>query len=551
MTSIKFSDDDHKRVLDEIEKNKLARMEEETKRNQKIAEALKTFEPLSRRINFTEDTNGKQQQQEEPLDLADELIKKFKFKTVKTSEQIYRYDSQKGVYLNDGEILIKSELEARYVKEKEEFNKSMILLSQSDRGNGLVLPQPWSKKKIDEIIGQIERRTYIDITELDGDIEWLACADCMLNLKTGETAPFDPKYLNTTQIPVKYNLTVRNYIADLWYYCAQDPIVNSCPCPAVMKFLDEVMAPEDVEILLDFMAYCLWRYYKFHNWLLLNGAGQNGKSTLLKLIARFFGQQNVSSTSLRGLLYGKFASAGLYQKLVNIDADLSGDILQNTGELKKLTGSDEITAEFKYGQPFKFRNYAKPIFSCNEIPETTDKTDAFLRRLIIVNFKQQFFGNKEDPNLIDKLTNEEELSGLLYELLRRLPGVLEKGIRQTTDETMSQTYEKYVRGSNPVKYFAETALTTGDEIIPKPELYNNSYCWFCKVNKLAPESEQSFNRKLKAEGYQYKLFRMENGSREYCWYGIKLVDWKVLEDKEQETLEDLTALSPLEREAMK
>jgi putative DNA primase/helicase len=57
----------------------------------------------------------------------------------------------------------------------------------------------------------------------------------------------------------------------------------------------------------------------------------------------------------------------LYQKLANIDADVSGDILiNNTGKIKKLTGNDESAAEFKYKQPFKFRNYAKLIFSCNE-----------------------------------------------------------------------------------------------------------------------------------------------------------------------------------------
>jgi putative DNA primase/helicase len=93
-----------------------------------------------------------------------------------------------------------------------------------------------------------------------------------------------------------------------------------------------------------------------------------------------------------------------------------------------LTGNDEFPAEFKYKPPFKFRNYAKLVFSCNEIPECNDKTDAFFRRLIIINFPRQFLGDKEDHNLIGKLTTEEEFSGLLYELLRRLPRVLEKGV---------------------------------------------------------------------------------------------------------------------------
>lgn len=50
-----------------------------------------------------------------------------------------------------------------------------------------------------------------------------------------------------------------------------------------MKFLHEVMNPEDV----DFLAYCLCREYKFNFWLLLVGKGLNGKSIVLRLIEQF------------------------------------------------------------------------------------------------------------------------------------------------------------------------------------------------------------------------------------------------------------------------
>lgn len=149
------------------------------------------------------------------------------------------------------------------------------------------------------------------------------------------------------------------------------------------------------------------------------------------------------------MLNERFAPANLYQKLANIDADVSGDILiKNTGKLKKLTGNDEYPGEFKYKTPFKFRNFAKLIFSCNEIPETDDTTDAFFRRLIIINFTQQFLAEKDDPHIIDKLCTEEEFTGLLHELLGRLPRIIAHGIRPTTNETMKETYEKYMRGSS-------------------------------------------------------------------------------------------------------
>jgi P4 family phage/plasmid primase-like protien len=472
----------------------------------------------------------------EHIDLPDMFIKKFHLKTVTSSKEIYYYDSESGIYRNNGDILIKESLEADYLSQLEEFKKQTNGMTVKDiKDSRMIPPEPWSKKAIDEFLGHVERRTYIDVSELNHVIEWLACEDCMLNLKTGKTALFDPKYLNTTQIPVKYDIAARTPMADFYYYCIKDPMVDSSPCPQIMKFLNGIMGPEDVDVVLDFIAYCLWREYRFHKWLLLNGAGQNGKSTLLTIIERFLGAHNVSAESLYRLQYKQFSPAGLYHKLVNVDADLSGDMLSNSGILKKLTGNDEFPGENKNKTPFKFRNYAKLIFSCNEYPEFHDKTDAFFRRLIIINFTQQFFGDKEDHNLIDKLTTEEELSGLLYELMIRLPRILEKGLIQTTNTTMRDTYDKYIRGSNIVKYFTEKYIIPGADKVSITQMYE-SYLWFCKANKLSVESEQSFSRKMLELGYQKNRSRV-GGVRDYYWENIKLIDWMVVEDKSQGTLD--------------
>ncbi len=114
--------------------------------------------------------------------------------------------------------------------------------------------------------------------------------------------------------------------------------------------------------------------------------------------------------------------------------------------LKKLTGNDEHTGEFKYKKPFKFVNYAKLIFSCNKIPETEDQTDAFFRRLIIINLITQFFGDKEDFNLIQKLTIDEELTVLLHEVLPRLPRILTEGLWKTISESIEVNYDMYTKG---------------------------------------------------------------------------------------------------------
>lgn len=469
-------------------------------------------------------------------DFVDGLICDMNLKTMKDTDEIYYYDKQKGIFVPNSEPIIKSILEDKF--------------GYDDPTDPFSIPL--TNHDVSEYFGHIQRRTYINRIDFDPDIEWIATQNCMVNLLTGETRPFDPEFMCTTYIPVNFDDRPETRKTSL-VECAVLGVAAVGPCPKIMKFLYEIMSPEDVEIVLDFIAYCLWRSYKFNIWMLFNGAGQNGKSSLINLIEAFLGGHNVSGESLQRLLEERFAVAGLFQKLANVDADLSGDLLKNTGILKKLTGNDELPAENKFKNPFKFRNCAKLIFSCNEMPKTSDATDAFFRRLVIVNFNRQFFGAAEDPNLLEKLITQDELVGLLCVVLSRLPRVLKNGIRPTNAKTMENTYEKYLGNIDPTELFYIKALTkTGnpDDLVTKDEVYE-SFRLFCKVHGLVG-SEQGLSRKLRSKGLNYfKDPKMDSeGKRHYIWYGLRLMDWKAIDDKAQEVL-GIGNLSENEREGMK
>jgi hypothetical protein len=49
-----------------------------------------------------------------------------------------------------------------------------------------------------------------------------------------------------------------------------------------------------------------------------------------------------------------------------------------------------LRCEFKGKNSSDFHNYAKPIITCNVLPETPDKSGGFYRRWCIVDFPNQF-----------------------------------------------------------------------------------------------------------------------------------------------------------------
>jgi P4 family phage/plasmid primase-like protien len=443
---------------------------------------------------------------------VDNLIEEHHILTLEDTKEFYRYDIERGIYVGNAEPFIKGTIAHRFKN----------------------LKQRVTVKQMNQLINEIQWFSYFNRNNFNKDIKWIACANCMINLKTRETARFSPDFYCTTRLPVKYvNYNNDDFINDFFRLVESGGIY-----PAINKFLNELFFPEDIEKLLNYMAYCLWRDYEFNFWLLLNGGGLDGKSLLFNLIAMVFGTDNVAGESLHRLSdeNNKFATAGLYNKLANFDVDISKEtVFKNTGTIKRLTGNDYIIGEQKFRTQYKFKNNAKLFFSVNKIPETYDESDAFYRRIIIINLRQQFLGDKVDLHLSKKLTTESELSGLLYELVRRVPIVLEQGLQKVTAESIRETQVKFIIDSNLIDYFHEKVIqhqpNDRTRLVTKLEMHEE-YCKFAAFHKLTPESEAATSRKLSSQKYGMNYAKHTiHGERVYAWEGVSLRDdWMQIDD---------------------
>lgn len=384
-------------------------------------------------------------------EIAKWLLENYDFATLSDSEEIYRY--MEGVYVDKAETWIKHIV-------------------------NLCLKHKATTYQANEVVNYVKRATYIDREEFEHE-NLLCVGNGILDLETKEVFPHTPTRKFFCKIPVKYEEDVK--------------------CPKILKFLKQVVTVKQLPLIQEILGYCLSPTYEFHKALMLIGEGSNGKSTLLSLFKHFLGKDNIANVSLQSICNNRFASSHLQGKLANIYADLPDKALRYTGTFKMLTGGDTIQGERKWHDAFEFVNHAKLLFSTNKIPETGDDTLAFFRRWIIISCPNTFIGEKRDPNILEKLTTEKELTGLLNWALEGLTRLQEKG-GFSDNKTMNERREQYIKASNSAKAFIETRLEFDPDPspIPKNTVYR-LYIEFCKKENIPAKRKAEFTKTMNME----------------------------------------------------
>lgn len=241
-------------------------------------------------------------------------------------------------------------------------------------------------------------------------------------------------------------------------------------CPEINNFLDEVLSnKKDKELILETIGYSLLADYPYAHSLLLHGKGKNGKTVLLKLWKTLLSEENYKEEELQQLEHGRFATRWIYRKLGLFCDDMPSTKLETGSTLKSLTGGGETRAEIKGGDHFEFSSYATPVFACNQIPESNDESEGFYRRWEIINFPFKFVDNplkenekqkKDKQTLMDSLTSEKEIKGLINEAVVRLEMMIENGgfASKTDAESTRSLWKSY---SSPFDQFVENCIEQG------------------------------------------------------------------------------------------
>ncbi len=381
------------------------------------------------------------------------LMNQHSFKTIykSKSEEIFVYD--KGIYLKNGRAIIQTQTEK-------------------------ILKEYATNHYLKEIEEKIKRLSVINKEEFDNVPEHLICLDNgILNLKTRELKKHNPKYYFKTKIGIKYD--------------------KKSDCEIVKKFLQETFYPEDINFVQEWFGFNLYKKYFIKKAVICFGERDTGKTIFLNLLMEFIGRENTAGISLQRIASGdKFALSSLKDKYSNIFDDLSSKDLSDQGGFKIATGGGYITAEHKFGDPFQFLNFAKHTFATNKIPSVGDvNDDAYYDRWIPLQFDNQVEKEEQDKFLIQKLTEEKEMSGLLNYALEGLKRLFEN--RDFSYNKDSEDIKKIMeRHGNPLSAFAQDWLIEkqGNKI-SKEQMFQ-IYSLYCNKKKIAKLSKEQLGRRL-------------------------------------------------------
>ena len=361
-------------------------------------------------------------------------------------------------------------------------------------------------KKIGNIIDLLKITARVEEIVPQDDRIHLANGTLMLD---GDFLPYKDQIVRS-RFPIQYN-------------------PQAGPPERWLRFLGEVLYPEDIPTLQEFIGYCLIPSNKGQRMMIIKGSGGEGKSQIGTVISRLFGC-NAKDGSVGKVSENRFARADLEHIHLMIDDDMRMEALKQTNYVKSLvTAQGKMDLEKKNKQSYQGWMYARLLaFSNGDLQALYDRSDGFYRRQLILTTREKSADRVDDPDIARKMCGE--LEGIFlwaFEGLKRLAA----NQFHFTESPRAKSNREIVRqdANNLIQFMASEGyikLWYGQSISSQ-ELYRIYTIW-CNENALPALKPRTVSDFLVANQKKYDLEYTNNavnaaGRRVRGFKGIKAI----------------------------
>lgn len=277
-----------------------------------------------------------------------------------------------------------------------------------------------------------------------------------------------------------------------------------------LEFLDQLLEPEDIPTLQEFMGYCLIPTNIGQRMLIITGRGGEGKSRIGVVMRALLGD-NMNVGSLYKLETNQFARADLEHKLLMVDDDLNLNQLPSTHNLKTITTAETaMDLERKGIQSYQGELHCRLMaFGNGTVRAANDSSFGFYRRQIVLKTKPRDPRRVDDPYLGKRLIREADQ--IFLWCLSGVQRLFENDFQFTQSAGARENLRQILGEGNHIHSFMNEKgyfLLSPENQATSRQIYG-AYRQWCEDNGLDPMTSHKFS----------ELFRMDAG-----YYGLKYVN---------------------------
>lgn len=296
-----------------------------------------------------------------------------------------------------------------------------------------------------------------------------------------------------------------------------------------LRFLNDLLYPEDIPTLQEFMGYCFLPTTKGQKMLMLIGRGGEGKSRIGVVLRSLLGA-NMATGSIAKIESSRFARADLEHELVMLDDDMKLEALPQTNHIKAIVTAElPMDLERKGQQSYQGDLYARFLgFGNGSLKALYDRSEGFFRRQIILTTKPKDDKRLDDPFIAEKMCAEAE--GVFLWCLEGLRRLISNDYRFTLSERARENMAEAVSdGNNAVDFMRSEGYIRlkADAEASSRDVYAVYRLW-CEDNVLHPLSARSLSAHLNENQREYNIEPTNNlylpgGRRVRGYLGIEVL----------------------------
>ena len=316
-----------------------------------------------------------------------------------------------------------------------------IIVETMERMNVGIVYRANSAKKIMEFCKN--KLTADERCHFEPDRRYVCFKNGVFDCQTGKLNDFDVKYKTDIVLDFDYIAGARS---GLWE-----------------KVLGQTVPDENMQETFHQFCGCFLTKrtdYKIEYICFVVGEGQNGKSIICKAVINMLGKAVASSYSPEQLFKGgtqaEYHLADVNGKIVNYCDDVSKKDFSG-GDFKAFVSGGEFTGRHPYSRrPTKVTKVPLMLCCANGMPPTTDDTDGYFRRFLIILAPNQVDERDKDVTLEKKLQADDVKAAIFNWMYEGYKTFVKNGGKIEVASSVKELVEEMKENSNSLRRWIAT-----------------------------------------------------------------------------------------------